>query len=119
MSSYTLSDDTSCVVEAAKCLRENILRYCEQLPQISGPPMIDQFSTELPKLVTLFMTELLKTERHSPSRSENIGRLIQSYSADLVHGVSRSDTSTTKHFLLALGVHIITGLQLFLRCLFA
>ena len=65
------------------------------------------------------MTEFFKTERHSPRRSENIGRLIQSYSADLVHGVSRSDTITAKHFLLALGVHNITGLQLFLRCLFA
>ena len=78
-----------------------------------------QLSTELPELVTLFMTEVFKTERHSPSRSENTGGLIQSYSADLVHGVSRSDTITAKHFLLALGVHNITGLQLFLRCLFA
>ena len=83
------------------------------------PPMIDQLSTELPELVTLFMTEFFKTERHSPSRSENIRRLIQSYSADLVHGVSRSDMITGKHFLLAQGVHNITGLQLFLRCLFA
>ena len=66
------------------------------------PPMIDQLSTELPELVTLFMTELLKTERHSPSRSENIGSLIQSYSSYLVHGVSRGDTITAKHFLLAL-----------------
>ena len=81
--------------------------------------MIDQLSTELPELVTLFMTEFFKTERHSPSRSENIGRLIQSYSADLVHAVSRSDTIKAKHFLLALGVHNIIGLQLFLRSLFA
>ena len=83
------------------------------------PPMIDQPSTKLPELVTLFMTELLKTERHSPSRSENIGNLIQSYSSDLVHGVSRGDTIAAKHFLLAVGVQNITGLQLFLRCLSA
>ena len=72
VSYYVLSDDTSCVVEAAKCLREDILRYCEQLPQTSWPPMINQFSTELLELVTLFMTKLLKTERHSPSRSQDI-----------------------------------------------
>ena len=119
VSSYVLSDDKSCADEAAKCLGEDILRYCETLPQTPWPQMIDQLSSELPELVTLFMTELLKTERHSPSRSENIGRLIQSYSADLVHGGSRDDTITAKHFLLALGVHNITGLQLFLRCLFA
>ena len=82
-------------------------------------PMIDQLSTELPKLVTLFLTEFFKTERHSPSRSENIGRLTQSYSVDLVHGVNRSDTIKARHFLLAVGVHNIAGLQLFLRCLFA
>ena len=78
--------------------------------------MIDQLSTtrtELPELVTLFMTEFLKTEIQNPSRSENIGRLIQSYSADLVYGVSRGDTITAKHFLLAPGAHKITGLQLF------
>ena len=62
------------VVEATKCLRDDILRYCEKLPQTSWPPMIDQLSTteaELPELVTLFMTELLKIERHNPSRIEN------------------------------------------------
>ena len=35
------------------------------------PPMIDQLSTEPPELVTLFITVFLKTERHSPSRSQN------------------------------------------------
>ena len=65
LSSYVLSNDTSCVVEAGKCLREDILHYCEQLPQRSRPSMIGQLSTtetELPELVTLFMTELLKTK---------------------------------------------------------
>ena len=93
------------------------LRYCEQLPQTSWPSVIDQLSTtetELPELVTLFMTELLKTKSHNPSRSGNIRRLIQSYSADLVHGVRRGDTIAIKHFVFALGVHIITGLLFFL-----
>ena len=41
------------------------LRYCERLPQTSWPSVIDQLSTtetKLPELVTLFMTELLKTK---------------------------------------------------------
>ena len=68
VSSYVLTGGTSCVVEARKCLREDILGCCEQLPQIFWPLMIDQLSiseTDLPKLVTLFMTELLKTKRHN------------------------------------------------------
>ena len=82
--------------------------------------MVDQFSTtetDLPELLTFFMMGLFKKERRNPSRSENIGRLIRSYSADLVHGVSRGNTVSAKNFLLALGVHYITGLHLFLKCL--
>ena len=41
--------------------------------------LLSTTETELPELVKLFMTELLKTERHNPSRTENIGRLIQSF----------------------------------------
>ena len=81
--------------------------------------LLSTTETELPELVNLFMTELIKTERHNPSRSGNIGRSILSYSAYLVHGVSRGDTITSKRFLLGLGVNNIIGLQLFLRCLFA
>ena len=81
--------------------------------------LLSTTETELPELVNLFMMELLKTERHKSSRSEDIGRLIQSYSAYLVHGVIKDDTITAKHFLLGLGVNNVTGFQLFLRCLFA
>ena len=44
VSSYVLSDDKSCVVEAAKCLREDILRYCERLPQTPWPPTFNRTS---------------------------------------------------------------------------
>ena len=67
--------------------------------------------------MTLFVIEFLKTKRHNPCRSENI-RSMQSYSTDLVHGVRRGDTIITKHFLLALGVNNIAGLQIFLKGLF-
>ena len=30
VSSYVLSDDKNCVVETGKCLREDILHYCEK-----------------------------------------------------------------------------------------
>ena len=82
MSSYVLPDDTSCVAETARCLREDVLRYHELLLETSWLPIIEQLSTaktELPQLA-----ELLKTESHNPSRSENIGRLIQ------VHNITGS-----------------------------
>ena len=47
---------------------EDILHYCEQLPQTSWPPMIDQPSTTEKKP--------FKTERQNPCRCGNIGRLM-------------------------------------------
>ena len=35
--------------------------------------------------------------------------LIQSYSSDLVYGVTRGKVITAKHFLLGLGLHDVTG----------
>ena len=40
---------------------------------------------------------------------ESTSRLIQSYSSDLVYGVTRGKVITAKHFLLGLGFHNITG----------
>ena len=51
------------VAETAKCLQEDISRYCEQLRQTSWPPMIDMFSTteiEVPYLVTFSWRSFLK-----------------------------------------------------------
>ena len=41
--------------------------------------------------------------------SVNVNRLVDSYSAGLIHGVSRGDFITQKHFLLGLGLHNLTG----------
>ena len=60
-----------------------------------------------PKSVTDFLKYLLKPEKHSVSG--NVNRLIDSYAADMVYGVTKGKTIPAKHFLLALGLHNITG----------
>jgi hypothetical protein len=40
---------------------------------------------------------------------DTANRLIQSYSSDLIHGVTCGKTITAKHFLLGLGLHNLTG----------
>ena len=35
--------------------------------------------------------------------------LVESYASDFIHGVSNGQVLTPKHFLLALGLHSITG----------
>ena len=47
--------------------------------------------------------------KHSTMASDNLSRLIDSFGADLFHGVSRGKAITAKHFLLALGLHNLTG----------
>ena len=36
-------------------------------------------------------------------------RLVEVYSSDLIHGVTRGKVITAKRFLLALGLHNLTG----------
>ena len=43
---------------------------------------------------------------------EALTRLLESYTSDLIHGVTRGKVITTKHFLLGLGLHDITGQRL-------
>ena len=100
---------------AANIIQKDILRYCSDKTKTkpAWPPTTEQFSTSeknVPESVYLFLKELLKSEKHSVSRSENIARVVESYAAYLVHGVSRREIMTSKHFLLGLGFHNITGL---------
>ena len=63
-----------------------------------------------PKFATDFLTYLSKPEKHSVSG--NGTRLIESYAADMVYGVTKENMIPAKHFLLALGLHNITGKQM-------
>ena len=65
-----------------------------------------QHLKEIPESLRLFLTELLKSEK-TVSRSENITKVMESYAADLKHGVSREEIMTSKHFLLGLEIHNI------------
>ena len=72
----------------------NIIKkiYCssEQTKPV-WPPTTEQFLTSernIPESIHLIFKELLKSEKHSVSRSENITRVMESYAADLVHGLN-------------------------------
>ena len=41
--------------------------------------------------------------------SPNVSRLVESFSYDLIHGVSKGNVITAKHFLLGLGLHSLSG----------
>lgn len=96
--------------KVAGYLRADIQEYCRLLPDLSWPPPIEELCSENripPASVTLFLTNLLKSSDHAISPSVN--RLVESYSDDFIHGVSRGTTLTKKHFLLGVGLHNLTG----------
>lgn len=105
-----MSDKKSCIQRVASFLREDIQEYCKSLPPLSWPPTIEELCTENrlpPASITLFLTNLLKSS--DESQTEKVSRLVESYSADFIHGVSKGACITKKHFLLALGLHNLTG----------
>lgn len=95
---------------AASYLKEDITTYAENLQEIIWPPTIEQLSSEErqpPESVRNFFESVLG----QPGRCGNtsISRLVDSFSQDLVHGVTKGKTLMEKHFLIGLGVHNLTG----------
>ena len=83
------------------------------ISKLSWPINLDELDSENrnpPEWVTSFLTQLLRNKDHP--NSEALTRLIKSYTSDLIHGVTRGKVITTKHFLLGLGLHSITGQRL-------
>ena len=98
------------LMKAAECLRQDILEYAKNIPDSKWPPTIEDLSSDArkpPKSLESFMSYLLKNKDH-PNR-HTVNRLIQSYSSDLIHGVTRGKVITGEHFLLGLGLHNMTG----------
>ena len=54
------------------------------------------------------MTNHLKCPSHKEI-TPNVSRLVESFSYDLIHGVSKGNVITAKHFLLGLGLHRLSG----------
>ena len=57
--------------------------------------------------VILFLKNLSKHSKHAVSVKKV--RLIESYASDFIHEVRNGEVLTSKHFLLGLGLHSITG----------
>ena len=101
-------------MQAAECLREDILDHAQSIPNLSWPPSIDDLSSDErkpPESLESFLRQMLMNKDH-PNR-DTANRLIQSYSSDLIHGVTCGKTITAKHFLLGLGLHNLTGQKVY------
>ena len=69
----------------------------------------------MPKSLTDFLSTLLINLGHISTSSTNC--LIESFSQDLINGVTRGRVTMLKHLILGVGLHNITGQQLPIRIL--
>ena len=70
--------------------------------EYSNPPA----SAELPLSWLLQGNEVSKRKN---GNTENLSRLVDSFTADFVHAVSKGKVITPKHYLVGLGIHNTTG----------
>ena len=109
-SHYVLNDHDQIIKQAADYLRNDILEYAERIPELTWPPCLDELNSQErfpPDCLTAFITHLLTGS--DQQNSESVDQLIQSYASDLIYGVTRGNVITSKHFLLGLGLHNMTG----------
>eukprot|EP00794_Sanderia_malayensis_P010438 gene10438-biopygen7613 len=109
--SHTVFNDRDHIIQqAAKYLREDILAFANATPELSWPISLNDLNSiarEPPPSIDAFLQNLLTAKEHSVN--DKASRLIKSYSADLIHGVTKGKFITSRHFLLGLGLHNITG----------
>ena len=102
------ANNQSIVKNAAKFLRRDMLEFCSRLPQLNWPPTLEELLGETrlpPPSIILFLTNLLKSPKHAVT--DRIRRLVDSFAADFMYGVSGEITG--KHYLLGHGLHSMTG----------
>lgn len=109
--SRTLFNDSQHIIEEAALLLQNdIVKFANSTAELKWPIDLDELNSEarqIPQSIVSFLSCLLKSKDH-PNRS-TVNRLIESYSSDLIFGVTRGKFVTAKHFLLGLGLHNLTG----------
>ena len=103
---------TELITKATIFIRSDIEEYYKTLTmnRQNRPPTLEELMPDdrlPPPSVSLFLTSLLKSSKHGVTR--NIRKLVDSYSSDFTHSVSKSEVLTPKHFSLGISLHNMTG----------
>ena len=105
-------DDNSTLKLAAKILQNDIIAKYKENPTSTWPPTANDLESDKfkpPNSVIDFMKSVLSLENRSKETSVNMTRMAESFAQDLVFGVTRGKVLQLKHFLLALGLHSLSG----------
>ena len=103
-------DKAGYIIKAAEYLREDILNQSEILPALTWPPDLDELKERSPpKSLLDFFKFLLRIRNDKNCTPKYCERLAKSYASDVIAAVTRGKMITAKQYLLALGLHNITG----------
>ena len=94
---------------AAKILVNDTVEKFKNIPQPPWPPTSDELSKDCwkpPPSAITFATALFGDKKELSQKQK---RLAESLAADLIHLITSGKVIQQKHFLLALGLHNITG----------
>ena len=112
LTSTSFHHDPNLVVKrAARILQTAILDKFKDPPQPRWPPTAEELESEKfkpPSMLLSFIESLLTTSERK-SRSTKMNRLTESISQDIVFNLCEGKVLQSKHFLLALGLHNLTG----------
>lgn len=103
-------NENSNIISLAKQLRQDIISYCDSVPSHKWPPTFESLTAEYgnpPESIKLFLKHLLTAEKN-PNQKRTC-RLIDSITSDLIHNIGHGKVITPKHYLVALGLHNLTG----------
>ena len=106
-------DKEGCIIKATDYLKNDVLKHCEGLSALTWPPQLDELQDEQrnpPRSLMLFYKHLLQSKSTlNKTNPEYVQRLSNSFASNIIVAIRQGKTRTTKQFLLALGLHNITG----------
>ena len=97
--------------KAANILVQDTLGKFMEIPEVPWPPNTEELSKESlkpPASIYRFLKALFKNKKYNYITTAQ-NRWIDSFAHDLVYGITNGQTMQLKHFLLATGLHDLTG----------
>ena len=105
-------DPDRIISKAAKIIRTEIQDKFRDNPLPTWSPSTEQLNSEVfrpPTNLLKLIETILTTSTNRASRSKKIGRLTKSISQDIVFNCLQGKVLQSKHLLIGLGLHNLTG----------
>ena len=109
----SFEDKEGCIIKAAEYLKNDVLKHCEGLSELKWPLQLDELQDEKrnpPESLMIFYKHPLQSKSIlNETNSEYLQSLSNSFASDIIAAIRQGKKIITKKYLIALGLHNITG----------